>query len=75
MYTDVLILTDASGNELTRKKQVGHVMEYLSFKAPELLNYPLTLRSETTGYTLTITPETTINDWREFSKDCAMAYD
>ena len=75
MYSDMFVLKDADGNELTRRKLIGHIKEFYDGLDRETLKYPLKVTSGTSGYVFTITKDTTSQDWRDYGKDCVMACD
>jgi hypothetical protein len=72
-YVDGFTVWNANGNEVSHKAMVEHCkldLDNISNKS-----YPYKVKSEVSGYTMKVTPETTPSDWREFSYQCDMALD
>ena len=75
MYTDMFILIDSGGKELVRKKLIGHIKRFIDSQDTESLKYPLTVKSETSGYEFKVTKDTTVDEWRSFGDSCTLALD
>ena len=72
--TDEFVLFDEEGNEITRRKKVQHLKEYLDMKDPERTrNYRI--KSRVAKDDFVITKETTLEDWRAYADKCSMLLD
>ena len=72
--TDRFVLWDEDGNKLTHKMMLSHIRLFIDEMHPEP-GRTFIVKSDVSGYKMTITDETTIDDWREFEYQCDMALD
>lgn len=68
MMTPTFTLTDATGKEIIQKKNPFHIKTFYDFELDkESVVYPLELSNNEIKGVLTITKETTADEWREYA--------
>ncbi len=73
-YHDKFLLLDESGNVIAKKEMAQHLHWILAERGIKP-GETFWVCSTATKYKLKVTSETTLEEWREFHYNCAMALD